>query len=243
MLRCTFPCFFDDILIEVLTVGFQTFPWSMITLDYFFRSCDSTYLYVSVKSLLSVEFKQTVFFINFYIFYVIMFRTNFSITGKNIFLGGMNHCDWFISFLRAEARSGSSSWDVWVSCSASIPLWFSNSWLNPLPKGDSTPLTRGLSEVMDLLKGKWEMGWWRKVRKHQFSFKATHLVFTFSPGSAWTSGTQLQITSGWILRLQLQTRRDNYLYSPSPIVTSKRLNRQWGLIVNLKIGGLVKLSL
>lgn len=230
------------LLTEILRVAFRHFHEQCSHFITFSGHVTVHICMFNWKVFMAVEFKQTVLFINFYIFYVIMFKVNFSITGKNIFLGGMNHC-WLIHLLlRAEARSAGSSCDVWVS-SDSIPLWLSSSWLNPCPTEMAPPLTGGLSEVMNLLKREWEMGWWRKVRKHQSSFKATHLVFTFSPGSAWTSGTPLQIRSGWVSGLQLQTRRDNYLYSSSLIVTSKWLNRQWGLIVNLKIGSLVKLLL
>lgn len=110
--------------------------------------------------------------------------------GKHISLGGMNHCWLNHLLLRAEARSSGSSCDVWVSCSGSIPLWLFNSWLNLLSKEMAPPyvyLTGGLSEVMHFCKGESGMGWWRKGKKHQSSFKATHLVFTSSPGSVLTS--------------------------------------------------------
>ena len=74
------------------------------------------------KIYMAIEVKQTVLFINFYIFWLLCLKWTSPSQGKHIFLGGMNHC-WLIHLpLRAEARSGGSSCDVWVSCSGSVPL-------------------------------------------------------------------------------------------------------------------------
>lgn len=129
-------------LIEILIVAFRYFHEQRSHFITFSGHVTVHICMFNWKAFMAVEFKQTVLFINFYIFYVIMFKMNFSITGKNIFLGGMNHC-WLIHLLlRAEARSAGSSCDVWVS-SGSIPLWLSSSWLNPLPNGDGTSPHRG----------------------------------------------------------------------------------------------------
>ena len=184
---------FLDVFNWNLSSCFQTFPWIMFTLHLLFQFMWQ-YIFVCCnwKIYMAIEVKQTVLFINFYIFWLLCLKWTSPSQGKHIFLGGMNHC-WLIHLpLRAEARSGGSSCDVWVSYSGSVPLLSLQQlvkslvqWMRRLPKS----LTGGLSEVMNLHKGDWGMGWWGQVRKHQFSFRATHLIFTFSQGSVWTAGT------------------------------------------------------
>lgn len=121
------------------------------------------------KIYMAIEVKQTVLFINFYIFWLLCLKWTSSSQGKHIFLGGMNHC-WLIHLLlREEARSGGSSCDVWVSCSGSGPLLSLQQLVKSLVRWRtclSKSLTGGLSEVMNLCKRDWGMGPSEKTYSH-----------------------------------------------------------------------------
>lgn len=161
-----YPCSFDDVFNWNLNSCFQTFLWTVFTLYYFFQVMWQ-YIFVCLieKPTWLLNLNRLFFSLTFTFSVLLCLKWTSPSQGKHIFLGEMNHC-WLIHLLlRAEARSGGSSCDAWVSCSGSIPLWLSNSWLNPLPNGDGTSPYRGTVRSDEFAQGRVGNGMMEKSEK------------------------------------------------------------------------------